>query len=64
VFLGEFGSSSNADLASRVRWTRFNRDLAEHHGFAWGIWSLGPSFAIYDDSVHCFIPELLTALMD
>lgn len=32
VFVGEFGTSDNADMASRVRWTRFNRELAEAHG--------------------------------
>ena len=38
LFLGEFGTSNNADMASRVRWTRFNRQLAERHGFSWGCW--------------------------
>jgi endoglucanase len=64
MFLAEFGTTSNADLPSRTRWTRFNRELAEHHGFSWGIWSLGPSFAIYDPTDHAFNPDLLAALID
>jgi endoglucanase len=64
LFLGEFGTTNNADLASRVRWTRFNCRLAEEHGIPWGIWSLGPVFAIYDLNTRTFVPELLAALMD
>jgi endoglucanase len=63
VFLGEFGTSGNADMASRARWTRFNRHLAEQHGIPWGIWSFGPIFAIYDAAAGAFHPELLAALM-
>jgi endoglucanase len=64
LFLAEFGTTANADLASRVRWTRFNRALAEQHAIPWGIWSLAPTFAIYDPSTRSFNPQLLTALMD
>jgi endoglucanase len=64
LFLAEFGTTANADPASRARWTRFNRTLAEQHGIPWGIWSLGPTFAIYDPSTRSFNPQLLTALMD
>ncbi len=64
LFLAEFGTTNNADPASRARWTRFNRTLAEQHGIPWGIWSLAPTFAIYDPSTRSFNPQLLTALMD
>jgi endoglucanase len=64
MFLAEFGTTSHADLASRARWTRFNRTLAEEHGIPWGIWSLAPTFAIYDPLTRSFDPQLLTALMD
>jgi endoglucanase len=47
IFIGEFGTTSNADPASRVRWTRFDRELAERHGYSWGYWSYGPVFALY-----------------
>jgi endoglucanase len=64
LFLAEFGTSGNANPASRVRWTRFNRRLAEEHGIPWGIWSFGPVFAIYDPAAGAFDPDLLGALMD
>jgi endoglucanase len=43
VFIGEFGTTNNADMPSRVRWTRFNRELAEQHGFAWAAGPTGPA---------------------
>jgi len=61
--LAEFGATANAGLASRARWTRFNRMLAELHAIPWGIWSLAPTFAIYDPSARVFNPQLLAALM-
>jgi endoglucanase len=64
LFMSEFGTTDNADMASRVRWTRFNRKLAEEHGMSWGIWSFAPTFAIYDMDAGAFKPELLAALMD
>ena len=64
LFLGEFGTTNNADMASRARWTRFNRRLAEQHGMSWGIWSFAPIFAVYDQASRAFYPDLLTALMD
>jgi hypothetical protein len=51
-------------MASRIRWTRFNRKLAEQHGIPWGVWSFAPIFAIYDTTAGAFHPELLAALMD
>ena len=51
-------------LDSRVRWTRFNRRLAEERGLPWAVWSFAPIFAIYDLSARAFNPELLAALMD
>jgi endoglucanase len=64
LFLGEFGTTVNADMSSRVRWTRFNRRLAEEHGIPWGVWSFAPTFAIYDLATRTFHPDLLAALMD
>lgn len=64
IFMGEFGSSTNADMASRVRWTRANRLLAEQHGFAWGYWSFGPLYALYDHVAGRWHEELLSALFE
>jgi endoglucanase len=63
IFLGEFGAGNRADLPSRVRWTRYNRELAELHGFSWGFWSFGPGFALYDLAQGSWNAELLGALM-
>lgn len=40
IFMGEFGSISNADLQSRVLWTTTVRETAESHSFSWGFWDL------------------------
>ena len=63
VFVGEFGTTGNADMPSRVRWTRSNREFAERHGFSWGCWSYGPSFALWDFDHHRWHAELLRALL-
>lgn len=57
LFLAEFGTTNNADMASRARWTRFNRRLAEQHGMPWGVWSFGPVFAVYDPAAQAFPPR-------
>jgi endoglucanase len=63
VFVGEFGTSANADMPSRVRWTSVNRELAEQRGFSWGCWSFGPSFAVYDLLHDRWHDDLLQALI-
>ena len=60
----EFGTTVHADHASRVRWTRFNRRLAETRGISWGVWSMAPTSAVYDLAAHAFDPDLLAALME
>jgi endoglucanase len=50
-------------MASRIRWTRFNRELAEAHGFSWGCFSYGPIFSLYDDTSGDWRRELLRALI-
>jgi endoglucanase len=64
LFLGEFGTTNHADMASRVRWTRFVRRLAEQHGMPSGILSFAPIFAVYDLAARAFYPDLLAALTD
>lgn len=48
VLLGEFGAITNAESASRVRWTRFIRDEAESRGFSWAYWQFTSNFGAYD----------------
>ena len=63
VFVGEFGTSDNADMASRIRWTRFNRELAEAHDFSLGYFSYGPTFSLWEDTADRWHRELLRALI-
>jgi endoglucanase len=63
IFVGEFGTSNQAGLASRVRWTQFIRELAEARQFSWGYWSFGPTFALYDLQKGSWHTEILQALI-
>jgi endoglucanase len=63
IFLGEFGTTSHADMPSRVAWTRYNRELAEQHGFSWCYWSYGPSYALRDAEHDDWHAQLIDALI-
>jgi endoglucanase len=63
IFLGEFGTTDNADAASRLRWTRLNREEAEKHDFSWGYWSFAHSFSVYDIQTRHWRTALLEALI-
>lgn len=62
VYLGEFGSSTVADTASRVDYFRFLRDQAESFGIPWAVWSL-VNLEIYDSNSKSFLPEVTNALV-
>ncbi|QIS14164.1 glycoside hydrolase family 5 protein [Nocardia arthritidis] len=64
IFVGEFGATHYADLRSRVSWTSYNRQLAEEHGFSWGAWSFGPTYALFDQVSGEWNKPLLRALID
>ncbi|MBI3714883.1 MAG: glycoside hydrolase family 5 protein [Betaproteobacteria bacterium] len=63
LFLGEFGASDNADMASRVRWTAFVRELAEARGFAWGYFNFAVRFSAFDMTTGKWRQELLASLL-
>ncbi len=63
ILLGEFGAYSEADMASRVRWTGFVRSEAERHGFAWSYWEFASGFGIYDPVAKTWREDLLKALI-
>jgi endoglucanase len=48
LFLGEFGTYQEADMESRVRWTRFVAREAEQLNFSWAYWDFGSAFGAYD----------------
>jgi endoglucanase len=62
VYLGEWGSSLSADLASRAEYSRFVRDEAEARNFPWAVWGL-VDYGIYDPARGAFIPEMVEALV-
>jgi endoglucanase len=62
VFLGEFGSYHEADMQSRLRWTRYVAGLAEQYGFAWCYWDFKGDFGLYDPAANSF-NGLLEALV-
>jgi len=62
VYMGEFAAIDNADLGSRVKWTRMTRQEAERRGFGWAYWDDGGSFKAYDRKGGDWVPELLAAL--
>ncbi len=63
ILLGEFGTYSTADMASRVRWTSFVSRLAEQHGFPWAYWEFAAGFGIYDPVSQQWRVDLLHALI-
>ena len=63
VFMGEFGVSSKADIASAARWIAFNRNEAEKRGFAWGFWScFGIEFSLYNAATLSWNTKFIEAL--
>ncbi len=63
ILLGEFGTYSTADMASRVRWTSFVARLAEQHGFPWAYWEFAAGFGVYDANAQAWRTDLLHALI-
>ena len=62
IFLGEFGSYHNGDMASRVRWTGFVVRTAEENHFPWTYWEFCAGFGAYDPQAQQWRVPLLGAL--
>lgn len=62
VNVGEFGAYSKAEMASRVRWTRYLARWFEEQDFSWAYWEFNSGFGIYDPSSGQFRTELVNAL--
>ena len=60
LYLGEFGTSQNADMESRARWTRAVVREAEAHQMSWAYWDF---FAAYDAQNNTWREPLLRALI-
>jgi endoglucanase len=64
LYLGEFGAYSEADMDSRVRWTKAVARAADQHGFSWAYWEFGAGFGAYDPRARAWRQPLLKALLD
>jgi endoglucanase len=64
MFIGEFGSYDQADLASRVAWTWCVRLQAERLGLSWCYWDFGTDFGVYDAEDGSWRKPLRSALLD
>jgi endoglucanase len=64
VFLGEFGTFHEADMASRARWTRFIVREAEKLGFSWAYWEFCSGFGAFDPEAEQWRQPLKMALLD
>ncbi|MBT8227370.1 MAG: glycoside hydrolase family 5 protein [Dactylosporangium sp.] len=64
LFVGEFGTYDQADLASRVAWTRYVRWQAEQLGLSWCYWDFGTDFGVYDPGSGSWREPLRQALLD
>ncbi len=64
VCLSEFGANSKADLASRVRWTKFVADTALSQGFSFTYWDFcAEYFGLYDPGTKSWRRELLETVL-
>jgi endoglucanase len=62
MYLGEFGSISNADMDSRARWTRAVQTEARSHGMSSSYWEFCSMFGAYDPYSNRWRAPLLDAL--
>jgi endoglucanase len=63
MYLGEFGSFSTGDMASRARWTTAVVQAATQHHFLWSYWEYCAGFGAYDPEAKQWRQPLLDALL-
>jgi endoglucanase len=63
MYLGEFGSYSKGDMASRARWTAAVVQNAKSRGIAWTYWEYNAGFGAYDPVAKQWRQPLLNALL-
>jgi endoglucanase len=63
IYLGEFGAFSRADMASRVRWTRFVAHAALERKMGFAYWEFCSGFGAYDPKSDTWIAPLKDALV-
>lgn len=61
--LGEFGAYEKADMASRVRWTKYIARQAEVRNWSWSYWQFDSDFIVYDIDKDEWVTSILNALI-
>ena len=63
IYLGEFGSINEGDMASREKWTKAVREEANRRHFSTAYWEFCASFGAYDATKKEWRQPLLDALI-
>jgi endoglucanase len=64
ICISEFGANREADMESRVRWTKFVADAAIERGFSFTYWDFcAEFFGLYDPQTKSWRKELLGAVV-
>jgi hypothetical protein len=63
IHIGEFGSYSTADMASRIRWSTFIPRYIESLGFSWAYWEWSAGFGVFNPSSNSYNTSLLNAIL-
>jgi len=63
VHIGEFGSYSTADDASREKWTTYLARYFETLNWSWAYWEFSAGFGIYDPTTGTYLDYLVDALL-
>ncbi len=62
LYLGEFGAYQEADIESRIVWTRAVRQAASQHGISACYWEFDGGFGLFDRKANRWRARLLHAL--
>lgn len=63
IYLGEFGAYHQADLESRVRWTKFVAQTAAERRMGYAYWEFCSGFGAYEPVKRAWIEPLRRALL-
>lgn len=63
IYLGEFGSHSAGDMASRAEYTQFVRQELEKRDINWAFWEFASTFGMYDSEKKQWRAPLKKALL-
>ncbi|WP_297095037.1 cellulase family glycosylhydrolase [uncultured Draconibacterium sp.] len=63
IHIGEFGSYSTADDASREKWTTYIARYVESQGWSWAYWEFRDGYGIYNPITNRYYNFLVDALL-